>query len=934
MPPLSPRSPSKMGFMPLDNPKGEDGIALTKMKSNSSTGARKPNQGIEDSTGSPTSPHNEKHGGLFHRHTHAGRRKAKEAEGPTRQGTFASDEFSLNAMGRLYNKIVGFSVVTRYLVYVVPVAVLLAIPLIVLAAVDPDQEIRIKYKNEQPKLFILFVWIEVAWLTLWAGKVVAHFLPPVFMFFCGVVSSGTRKYATVLKALEIPLSFFFWALATWVSFRGFFKEQLDRDPPISWVDIMYRILGALFVSSAVFLGEKAIVQLISITYHQRSFANRIKMSKRDVHLLGLLYDASRTLFPMYCPEFAEEDYVINDSIDIILAGGKSHKRGGSVAPMRIIGDVGRFGDKLTSVFGNIASEITGKQVFNPNSAHSIVVEALEKVGSSEALAKRIWMSFVVEGNDNLYAQDIIEVLGAGKQEEAQECFDAIDADGNGDISMEEMIRKVVDIGKERKAIANSMKDISQALTVFDKVLLFIVTLIVVFIFLAFFQSSFITTLATAGTALLSLSFVFAVTTQEFLGSCIFLFVKHPFDVGDRVDIRNGDNQQLVVEKISLLYTVFHRTDLMQLVQIPNIVLNGLWIENITRAGSMKEVVDLNVSYDTSFEDIELLRLEMEKFVRHPDNARDFQPDFSITVGGVGDLDKLNLKIAIKHKSNWHNDGVRATRRSKFMCALALALKRVPIYGPGGGNEALGSWKNPQYSVAVTDETAGRYRKIAADEKEGNRMVPTKKDETEEEKEKAEETAAAEINSRSPVADALDDWGFERTSAANAAIIADDNMTLASRDRSRERQRVDLHKQGSRSGLRRAGETVPLSPVTDRHPGLQVTSASPPPSRQRERTFDEEAQMGSNPYSASGGNPYAQTGSSASTGPSQPYLQDSSAPGGSYALPPIQTSHHPLQSSPSGHSSSHPHGARHRGQSVSRPVAGGQYPQPQPPTGQK
>jgi small-conductance mechanosensitive channel len=81
---------------------------------------------------------------------------------------------------------------------------------------------------------------------------------------------------------------------------------------------------------------------------------------------------------------------------------------------------------------------------------------------------------------------------------------------------------------------------------------------------AFFQSSFITTLSTAGTALLSLSFIFAVTCQEFLGSCIFLFVKHPYDVGDRVDI---SDIKLVVERISLLYSVFRRLDTGQITQV-------------------------------------------------------------------------------------------------------------------------------------------------------------------------------------------------------------------------------------------------------------------------------------------------------------------------------------------------------------------------------
>ncbi|CRK17982.1 hypothetical protein BN1723_017598, partial [Verticillium longisporum] len=428
---------------------------------------------------------------------------------------------------------------------------------------------------------------------------------------------------------------------------------------------------------------------------QRSFALRIKACKREVHLLGLLYDASRTLFPMYCAEFEEDDDIISDSI--LAQTGK--KVGGAAVPLKFVGNIGRVGDKVTAAFGNVASEITGKQVFNPNSAHSIVIEALEKTKSSEALARRIWMAFVCEGNDSLYLEDVQEVLGPSYKDEAEEAFNAIDGDMNGDISLDEMTRSIVEVSKERKAITEGMKDIGQALRVFDKVLMFVVLLIVIFIFLAWFQSSFLTTVATAGTALLSLSFVFAVTTQEFLGSCIFLFVKHPYDVGDRVDIQGSEKLQLVVDKISLLYTVFTRIDKMQVVQVPNIVLNNLWIENVSRSKAMKEVITIHISYDTSFEDIETLRHEMEAFVRHSDNSRDFQPDVAMGVSSVGDLDKLALDVVIKHKSNWHNEIVRATRRSKFMCALVLSLKKVPIYAPGGGSEALGGPTNPTYSVS-------------------------------------------------------------------------------------------------------------------------------------------------------------------------------------------------------------------------------------------
>lgn len=61
-----------------------------------------------------------------------------------------------------------------------------------------------------------------------------------------------------------------------------------------------------------------------------------------------------------------------------------------------------------------------------------------------------------------------------------------------------------------------------------------------------------------------------------------------------------------------------------------------------------------------------------------------------------------------------------------MCALVLALRKIPIYAPGGGDAALGSSDKPTYSVAVTDTEAAANREAFAKTKEGKRLVPTKK----------------------------------------------------------------------------------------------------------------------------------------------------------------------------------------------------------------
>jgi hypothetical protein len=254
--------------------------------------------------------------------------------------------------------------------------------------------------------------------------------------------------------------------------------------------VMGQLLSAFLVCSLIFLVERAIIQLISINYHRKQFDDKIKDNKRSIWLLGLLYDASRTLFPAYCPEFQEEDYIINDALNL-SALGRNGKKAGIANPMRLIQNVGhgvgRIGDKVGAVVGTVAQEITGKKVFDLESGHSIVIEALEKTRSCEALARRLWLSFVVEGHDALYLEDVVEVLGPAHRTEAEESFAAIDRDGNGDISLDEMILTITEIGRSRKSLASSMHDVDQAIHVLDNLLMSVVALLCVFVLSKYFE---------------------------------------------------------------------------------------------------------------------------------------------------------------------------------------------------------------------------------------------------------------------------------------------------------------------------------------------------------------------------------------------------------------------------------------------------------------
>lgn len=457
----------------------------------------------------------------FFKRRPAGRRRKTKTNGNEKRGD-DGEEDTMNQLGKIYKRILDFSIVTRYFLYVLPLAIIFAIPIIVDATATDKKELG------GVRVVWFFSWIEILWLSLWVSKLVAKTLPAVFQFLCGIVSSGTRKYMLVIKNLEMPLTLVGWtltSLSTFIPVMTHNPTQRDQQANIDkankekatasttapaasatagfigslssafdaegkngtavqhWEAVVNKILAALLVASLLLLFVKLIIQLISIGYHRKQFNAKIKDSKHNIHLLSLLYDASRTLFPAYCHEFAEEDYLINDSLELGDSGsGSGHNRSGAATPMRLLQNIGRVGDKVTSVFGNIAHEISGKQVFNPGSAHSIVVEALEKNKSAEALARRIWMSFVVEGKDALFEEDIVEVLGEGHHTEAEECFACLDRDGNGDISLDEMILTVCEFGRERHSIANSLHDVDQAINVLDGLLCTVTFVVCIFIF--------------------------------------------------------------------------------------------------------------------------------------------------------------------------------------------------------------------------------------------------------------------------------------------------------------------------------------------------------------------------------------------------------------------------------------------------------------------
>lgn len=607
--------------------------------------------------------------------------------------------------------------VLRYAVYMFPVAALLAIPLIVFATKYRGDD---RFEVDGMSVAGILVYVEVLWFSFWMAKLIAAALPPLVQGLCRIVSTGVWKYAQILKATHISLSLFIWSILAICWFPLIHKLDDDyfhrkRNSDVPWITGLNKGLRASIASAAVLFGQKILMQLISINYHSTQHRLRIKDIQAITRAIDLLYEASLYRFPDRSEETLADDLDIHDTTNMqkFLKTNDADRW-----ILRVFGRVQSGGQKLVSAIGHVARDMTGTQVMKPSATHAVVDAALERTAGAEALARRIFKCLTFEGRKAICPNVLIEVFGFGADKEAAWIFSQLDRDKNGSVSMEEMMMLVTSISQQRKDMGKSACNIRDAIQTLDRVLTVVVLAIVITIYSAFFSNFVMDNLRTIITLLSASAFSFGQTVGEFNAACIQVFVKHPFDVGDRI---NMTGQEFEVVRISLLYTVFRRIETDTIVQVANSVVGALFIDNVSRSDAMRERYQFAVDPTTSFHSLELLRLELDDFVKTPENCRDFQQDVDIQLVSLADLKQLDLRVEIKHKSNWANDQLRAYRRSKFLCALLSATRKVPIYSPAGGGPDRGTIEAPNYNVPISIEAAQQARQKWDRDKETDRL---------------------------------------------------------------------------------------------------------------------------------------------------------------------------------------------------------------------
>ncbi|KZL71182.1 mechanosensitive ion channel [Colletotrichum tofieldiae] len=571
----------------------------------------------------------------------------------------------------------------RYTAIVIVIFVAFLIPIITLsndADIEEDSTLEsVEAKQYQNLMFYICLWLEVTWVGAVVSDLLGLGFPYLFRFIARYTNSAHQRYWRVFKFMRRPIAFLGTTIVTYIFFAACINENellavnINKAPDtFAWDDVIADILEQLTLWICFYFLEKLFISYITIHYHYRGDNAKLTRTKDLHNALVALYDASVFLHPPHRGIFAEEDMFIRN------AKGDAHASG-RVRVSSYLARLGIDGYKMTSLFSNFLSAEPSAHWLRPASTYAVIERSWSNQVSAAALARRIWLSLVAKGRAGLTVDDIIEVLGPYRKDEAIKIFRTLNENNSPDIRIEEFIGIVTEGGKTRHDIYRNMNNMDHCINTFDWFCLLLLAAVMIFFI-----------------------------------RIVFVFFDHPYDIGDVVNVYNMGSTAstaCVVKRQSLLYTVFRRLDNGCDLQISNDRLSQKRIENFSRSGINRQGITLFVDFKTSFKDIVRLRTFLEEFLA--ENSRDYVPEtLGLNVVNLHELNKMELRLAFTHRNNWSDDKLRSQRSNRFHCALVAACREIPLYKPGGMAPKSGENGNPMYTVQLdaTTELSENIRK--------------------------------------------------------------------------------------------------------------------------------------------------------------------------------------------------------------------------------
>ncbi|KAK9064482.1 hypothetical protein SSX86_015864 [Deinandra increscens subsp. villosa] len=286
-------------------------------------------------------------------------------------------------------------------------------------------------------------------------------------------------------------------------------------------------------------------------------------------------------------------------------------------------------------------------------------------------ARKIFMNVAKAGSKYIYLNDLMRFL---REDQAVKTMSLLEGTpGDEKVSKGALKAWVVNAFRERKALALTLNDTKTAVNKLHQMVNVLVGIIIVVICLLILNIATSKFLVFISSQIVVVAFIFGNTCKTIFEAIIFLFVMHPFDVGDRCEI---DGVQMIVEEMNILTTVFLKWD-NEKVYFPNSTLSTRAISNHYRSPDMWDSLDFFIHITTPAETLAVMKQRIINFI---ESKKDHYYPNDITVVSLTlvEINTIKLHIWWRHKINFQDMSERYIRKGAVIDEMVRIFKEHDV----------------------------------------------------------------------------------------------------------------------------------------------------------------------------------------------------------------------------------------------------------------
>ncbi|CAH2061230.1 unnamed protein product [Thlaspi arvense] len=515
----------------------------------------------------------------------------------------------------------------------------------------------------------LWKWCVLVMVTL-SGMFLTNWFMHLAVFIIERNYLLRKKVLYFVHGLKKNVQVFIWFTLILVSWVFLFEEDHKHSRKTKkFLDFITWTIVSLLIGSILFMVKTLALKVLASKFTVRNFFERIQESVFHQYVLKslsgppLIEEAERVGRK---PSTGQLSFTSTEDGSVrgkkVLDMGKVHRMKQekvSALTMRVL--IEAVGSSGLSTISNTIDECRNEK----GKFDKEITNEMEAV----AAAYDIFNNVAQPNHNYIEENDLLRFM---IKEEVDLVLPLIEGAETGKITRKAFTDWVIKVYTSRKALGHSLNDTKTAVKQVDKLIIGVLTVATFIIWLILLDIASTKFLVAFSTQFVGLAFMIGSTCKNIFESFVFVFVMHPYDVGDRCVV---EGVMLLVEEIHLLTTVFLKID-NEKVFYPNAVLISKPISNFYRSPDMGDFIELSIAFSTPAAKIASLKERVKEFLVQ--NPQHWYPEPLLMVKAIENVNKLKMNLLVQHTINFQNFAEKNVRRTHLFIALKRILEELEI----------------------------------------------------------------------------------------------------------------------------------------------------------------------------------------------------------------------------------------------------------------